>query len=295
MASRSTEVPMPPFRSFCLVTMLMACTGAPSAPTSEPEPTPPPTEAKAEPSASAEALMADQDAFKVLAASPLSLKQKVLEAGLEDELAAVVPSTFPPLPPVEDKDAVAFRTGVVFTTVLLTGTRSEKDAFLKGIRALREGLAALGSGAGWLSQIDDAIQHIENDAASREDLLSELDAIVESHVPEEGWGPDDKTGPLVQAGAWLVGIQWTAQAIVRANDASSADKLLKRPEVASFFLKYLKTEEGAQKVSLLRRKIAQGLTELQELTSTEHLTMAEVQRIEVVSGEIVRLVDVAAD
>lgn len=239
--------------------------------------------------------MASTESWKVLSASPLQLELKVREAGLAAALSQVLPSSLPPMPPTDEKDAVAFRTGVVFTIVLLSGRESDKDTFLSGVRSLRDGLAALGTGQGWMSQIDEAITFIENDAASREDMLKELDALIENSVPEEGWGPGDKTGPMVQAGAWLMGFHLTASAIVRADRADAADALLKRPDVAAFFLKYLETEDGASKASFLRRKIVEGLTELRALADKDGLTLDDVKRVEVVSGDLIKLVSAAAE
>lgn len=290
---------MPLLRTLPLLLALAACTGAPSTPeppsTTPDKPTADAQDGPGEAPVSSQELMAGDQAFEVLAPSPLALEKQAREAGLGSTLAQVTPSELPPMPPTDDKDAVAFRTGVVFTMVLLSGRESSKEAFLAGVRGLRDGMAALGTGQAWLDEMDEAITFIENDAASRQDLLNELDKMIESSVPDQGWGPGDTTGPLVQAGAWLTGIHLTAKAIVTAEQEPAADALLRRPEVADFFLKYLKTEQGAEKSSVFRNKVIEGLTELKALASKEHLTLADTQRIQTVSGELIELLRPATE
>lgn len=270
---------------FVVGVCLAACTPTPPTPQ-----TPPPADdAPATAPTSQKELMGEADAWKVLAPSPLELEKQVVEAGLGSTLAGLVPAEYPPMPATDKPDAVAFRTGVVFSYVLLSGRKSDKATFLSGVRSLRDGMAALGTGKAWLSEMDEAISYVENDAASRQDLLNELDGLVESSVPEEGWGPEDTTGPLVQAGAWLTGMHLTARAIVETDQPKAADKLLKRPEVAGFFLEYLGTKEGSAQSGPFRTKVASGLEDLKSIASQEHISIEDTKRIAEITDGLIQV------
>jgi hypothetical protein len=223
--------------------------------------------------------MAEHDAWKVLSPSPLDLEKEVQDAGLGDALSALVPAGMPAQPPDEEKDRVAFRTGIVFSFVVLSGRKSEKAAFLEGVRSVRSGMATIGTGGGLLAEMDEAIVQVENDTASREDFLTELNAMVETSVPEDGWGPTDTTGPMLQAGAWLAGINLVARAVVDADNADAANTLLRRPEVAEFFMKYIRSDEGAEKAGSLQDKVAKSLEKLHAVASKDKLEVADAKEI----------------
>ena len=179
------------------------------------------------------------------------------EAGVADALGDLVP-TSPAEVTTDDKDRIAVRTGVVLAYAVLGGHDTPKEPFVAQLRSARAGMAKLGAGAGLLSTIDDSITHVENDAASRDDFLRELDNIGYA-VPEQGWGPDDRTGPLLQAGAWLAGTNVVARAIVRSGKADAADKLLRRKDVAEYFLGYVRTS-GSEKAGPVAEQLEKTLT-----------------------------------
>jgi hypothetical protein len=260
-----------------IVLALMAC--SPSAP--------PPAEAPP-PAPVAEAPPGDQD-WKVLQASPLSLEAQVRAAGVADTLGDLVPTALPAMPPPDDKDRVAFRTGVVFAYTVLGGAAVEKTALVANVRSMREGMATLGTGAGLLATMDQAIVQLENDTASRQDFLEQLDDEVSSAPAEEGWGPGDTTGPMVQAGAWLAGTHLVAQAVVRKNDPTAAAKLLRRPEVPAYFLKYLRTAAGSEKAGSAKDKVSETLVGLEQLSAKPEITLADAQAIVDSTGSLLQL------
>lgn len=214
---------------------------------------------------------------KVLAPSPLSLEKEVREAGLGDSLADLIP-TRPFATDIEDKDRVALRTGAVLAYTVLAGRTSAKPDFLAQLRLVRGGLQALGTGKGLLASLDGFIEQIENDTASRDDFLQELDAVASSMVPEQGWGEGDRTGPLVQAGAWLAGTNLVAQAVVRADKAEAADKLLRRAYVADYFLSYLDAE-GAAKSGLTASALGDTLRRLSSIANQPVIGVADARSV----------------
>ena len=187
--------------------LLTACGEGP-ADTPPPAPGAPATAAPTPPKA-----QATPSAARILAPSPLALQAKVKASGLTRQLGDLVPDrSFVDGGP--DKDRTALRTGVVLADTILTGEISDKATFLANLRALHAGMASLGTGQGLLSSIDDFIVAVDNDTAARADFIVELDNVASMMVVEDGWGPGDTTGPLLQAGAWLAGTNLVALAIV---------------------------------------------------------------------------------
>ncbi len=255
-----------------LLALLSGCSPDNPAPASgkatEPTTTPPPGPA---------APLTDAQVSKVLAPSPLGLQREVKEAGVAGSLASLVPQ-MPAAPPAADKDRVALRTGVVLAYTILGGPGVHKETFLAQLREVRAGMVALGTGAGLLQTIDNCITQVENDTASRGDFLQALDDVAGYAVPEEGWGPNDKTGPLLQAGAWLAGTQLVAKAVVASGRADAADKLLRRPEVPAYFLGYLKGE-GATKAEGVGASLRATLTELDTLVRKPNLSLEDASAV----------------
>lgn len=259
-------------RCLLLAIVLSACT---SVSTPEPEPVVEPAPAPEVP------------AWKILAPSPLELEGEVAEAGVTG-LAELVPKTMPDISST-DKDRAAVQTGIVAAYTVLGGRAVDKPQLLAQVRAMRAGMKTVGAGEGLLKSIDRYIEQIENDTAAREDFLKELDAQVQSSVPEEGWGPGDTTGPLLQAGAWLAGINLVSRKIVEMGDASAADTLLKREEVARFFLEYISGAEGSEKAGATSDAVARALTELAEVAGRETIGTDGAREIADTTGKLLEL------
>lgn len=224
---------------------------------------------------------------RILAPSPLKLEAEVREAGVAEVLADLVP-TAPAEVVTEDKDRIAMRTGVVLAYAVLGGRDTPKADFVAQLRSARSGMAALGAGPGLMSTIDDAIVKVENDAASRDDFLRELDQIVGYAVPEQGWGPEDRTGPLLQAGAWLAGTNVVARAIVRSGKPEAAEKLLRRKDVADYFLKYVRTE-GQQKAGPVAEQLEKTLTELATIAEKPTLGVEDANAVASATDALLKL------
>lgn len=248
---------------------------------SPPPPPPPKAEAPAAPAP------APAEVSKILAPSPLKLEAAVREAGVAEALGDLVP-TSPAEVTTDDKDRIAVRTGVVLAYAVLGGRNTPKADFVAQLRSARAGMAAIGAGAGLLSTIDDSITHVENDAASREDFLRELDQIVGYSVPEQGFGPDDRTGPLLQAGAWLAGTNVVARAIVRSGKADAADKLLRRKDVADYFLGYVKTS-GQAKAGPIAEQLEKTLTSMAEVAAKPTLSVEDAQTVADATDALLKL------
>lgn len=267
--------------------IFVGCTEAPAPKPAAPkaEPTPPP--AAPPPPTPEQVAQASAQTSKVLSPSPLDLEAEVKAAGVADSLAALVPA-LPPEPPATDKDRVALRTGVVLAYTVLGGPAVPKPAFLAQLRSIRAGMQTLGAGAGLLTTLDNNIVQVENDAAARADFLRALDDVASMADLETGFGPNDTTGPLLQAGAWVAGTQLVAQAVVKSGKADAADKLLRRPEVPAWFLGYLKGE-GAEKASGVSEQLRTTLTQLDTIARKPSLTLEDAQAVADATGSLLKL------
>lgn len=245
---------------------LVACESPPPAP----PPAPPAPAATPAP-------MTPSEVSRVLAPSPLKLEAEVRAAGVTEALTDLVP-TLPAQITPEDKDRVAVRTGVVLAYTVLGGKTTPKADFVAQLRSARAGMAALGAGAGLMSTIDDNITRVENDAASREDFLRALDDIVSYSVSDMGWGPGDRTGPLLQAGAWLAGTNVVARAIVRSGKADAADKLLHRKDVATYFLGYVRSQ-GQDKAGPVAAQLELTLLQMSTIADKPALGIEDAQAV----------------
>jgi hypothetical protein len=261
-------------RCLCFALALTACITDPvPAPSPAPQLEPPPP--------------ASRD---VLAPSTLALRDEVRQAGVGATLSDLVPRTIPTGLTDGHPDLVALKTGVLFARALLGGDGSEKKDFLDQLRGVRTGLATIGGDPTRLTALDTAIERVENDAIAREDFLIELDRHIQQLSPEAGWGPGDTTGPMVQAGAWLAGVDAVARAVVRSGDGAAADRLLRREPVATWFAKYIRSEAGDARIGSARHAVAGALDELRAIFSRPEIGVAGAEEVARITGQLMELV-----
>lgn len=252
--------------------LMLACSGEP---TVAPPPAQDPTAAPAPPVA----IPVDaRAAARVLAPSPREMEAAVRKAGIADALGPLIPERTYKMDSTE-ANIVAVRTGVVLADAILTPVSAPKPQFVARLEMLRDGMKSVGMGAGLVASMDDMLTRVKNDAASRDDFVSEVDSVAAQMVPEGGWGPADKSGPLVQAGAWLEGANLVSTAIIAANKPEAAATLLQQKEVPDYFLKYIESDapQGADRAVLTQLKLA--LTDLRDLSNKPVLAMEDVQRV----------------
>ena len=262
-----------------LLVLFLACAEAPAPAPSAVTPAPVSAPAASAPVAVPSPALTETQVLRVLAPSPLELKARLDGAGIASNLAPLVPASRFRTPPAS-ADVSAIRAGIRTADALLAGGGEDKATFLARLREIRQGMAEIGAGEGLLSSFDDVITKVENDAASREDFIAELDAVTASMVPEQGWGPADTTGPLVQAGAWLAGTDLVAQAVVKAGSDTAADQLLRQPEVAEYFLQYARTQGADKAPGPVRDALVAALTKLRDIARLERpLTVADAQAV----------------
>ena len=268
-----------------VLALLAACSGdeeapAPAAPAPAAE-APAPPAAPAAPAAGAH----QADAADVLAPSPLAIQAEVKEAGLGVDLSTLVPKRSFKMDD-SNLNLVAVRAGVLLADTILAGETMSKEDFVTHLKSLRLGMHTLGTGEGLLATIDEFIKSVENDGADRSDFVAELDGIAGMMIPGGGWGPDDKTGPLLQAGAWLEGTRIVATAVSQSGNAEAATKLLRRGEIADWFLGYVQ-DDGADKAAVsVVRTVSGALEELSQIGAQEQISVEDANKIAGTTDEL---------
>ncbi len=227
--------------------------------------------------------------YDVLAPSPEETRQAVAKAGLTTALESLVPERAFQFTGIS-KDRAALRAGVCLSDTILTLHESEKATLVTQLAAFHEGLKVMGSGSGLLDTIKGLQAGIENDAMTRKVLLEELEAIVSMSVPEHGFAPNDRTGPLLQAGAWTAGVNLTAQAILKEDRIELAANLLRLGAVADYFLDYV-NEEGDEKAGeAVLSSLRETLVELKALSDKEQMVRADVEQVAHLTGQVLDLI-----
>ena len=214
----------------------------------------------------------------VLAPSPLETERAVKKAGLTTALSDLVQAKgnrnfdFSDAP----TDKAALQTGVLLCDLILSIEERPKESSLKTFENIVVGMKQMKVGKGLLSTIEDLKSQFETDAISAKDLLEELDNIAALSVPGEGFSKDDDTGPLLQAGAWVSGVQLVAEAIKKENKLETAEKLLRLEHVADYFLKYAKGEGSKKAPSEVRNQLISSLEHLKKLSVKKKIAISDL-------------------
>ncbi len=228
------------------------------------------------------------DATRALVPSPLEIEAAVIKAGISGGLASEVSDRVPSTSG-DDPNATAVRAGVALSDAIFAGKDAPPEQLLARLRAIRQGMTTIGAGDGLLSQIDDQIAAIEAGSAGKQEFIQSLDDISSMMVPEEGWGPNDKTGPLLQAGAWLEGSHLIAKAVLKAQDHGAANALLHEKEVVDYFLSYVRSQGSEQTSAGVVSTLEAVLATLSEIAGKENITLEDVRVIEAQTGQVLSL------
>jgi hypothetical protein len=268
-----------------LLALALACSFPPSpatAPAGAPEPTPaatPPVPVAAPTPA---------EVSRVLAPSPEETRKTLEGAGIAADMAQLVPErSFAMDGP--DKDIVAVRTGVHLADAVLSARQAPKEKLLARMAAIQQGLATMGAGAGLLSTARALNERFANDAVSREGLLAEVDAIVGAAVPGEGVGPTDRTGPLLQAGAWLTTANVAARAIASSGKWQASDTMFHQADVVRYFRRYAQGDGAGKAPTEFLGRLDTILAALEAVSAHDAITEADTREIEARTGELLAL------
>jgi len=211
------------------------------------------------------------------------------EAGLTTALGWLVPDRSFAFDGISE-DQAAIGAGVSLSDIILTIRERPKEKLSASIRALHSGLTVMAAGRGLLDTVDELATKVDNDAISREELLTELEAIVSMSMPELGFGQGDRTGPLLQAGAWTAGVNLIGKAILKEDKTAIAGELLRLEGVANYFLKYV-DEEGSDKApEAVLTSLRSSLLELKRLSKQETIADTDIKRVVQLTDQLLQII-----
>lgn len=215
----------------------------------------------------------------ILAPSPAEAQRAVVQAGIEVALADLVPRRNYKMD-APDPQVAAVRTGVVLADIVLTVHSSNDHDLLERLDQIGVGLRAMQAGAGLLSTLDDLTARTRGKTITREALLGELDALVSMSVPGAGVGPGDRTGTLLQGGAWLGTTNLVSRAILKADRVDAANTLLHQAAAAEWFLTEVRGAATGRAPEDILRALEGHLVSLRDIAARPDITRADVVAIE---------------
>lgn len=182
--------------------------------------------------ADTEATVAD-----VLVPSPSETQRAVAAAGIDTTLATLI--EHPEINTNEgSEDQVAVSTGVVVADLLLTAKTSSNDQLVAQLASIQAGMAKLEAGSDIDAILEDLKTRVAAESITRDELVSELEALSGAVIPELEFNGRARIVPLIQAGSWLEASNLLSRALLDAHQPAAADALLKQPEVVDYFQRY---------------------------------------------------------
>lgn len=187
---------------------------------------------------------------------------------------------------VPDKDRVALRTGVLLADTVLSVRDADPKKLAAMLRDVQTGMRTLEADPQVVDTLGELAGQLDNDSITRDDLLKTLDEAT-SDVRDEMGGH----GRFVQAGAWLAGSNLVAGAVLESGDPSSATALLSQPDVAEYYLDYVRSDAGKEKAGAdIAEALEDTLATLLELSGKSELTLEDVGVIQKKTQDILDLI-----
>ena len=215
---------------------------------------------------------------QALTPSPLETRKAAEKEGLTTEFSSLIQKRSFDFP-TEDTDLIALRTGIVLADTVLQIKELEKTDLLKNLQTIEENMRLIGAGEGLVFTLKELNTKVTNDALTRNELLFELDEIVAYSRPNEGFGKNDTTGPLLQAGSWLTSVNLLSQAMIKEGKTDTANSLFRHEKVAEYFLSYVRVE-GKEKVPVgIMNTLKVTLESMIEIAKKETISKEDVEKV----------------
>jgi hypothetical protein len=214
-----------------------------------------------------------------LVPSPMEMQKALEQAGVQAQLEKAVQRRTMKMD-VTDTDVIAVRTGVVLADALLTVKTAPPDQLVERLKLVKDGMQKLRAGNDIQSIIDELIGGIQNvGSGSRDKLVQDLDEMHGAIIPELEYEAGPQVVPLIQAGSWLEGSNLLASAILDAKKPEVGNDLLRQPQIADYFLKYVQLEGRAKAPDEVVKQLNATLTKLKEISSKPSLVEADVKEV----------------
>jgi hypothetical protein len=233
------------------------------------------------------------DATKVektaLSPSPMESRKAAEKEGITTNLGTLIPVR-DLSKETKDPDQTALRTGVILADTVLQIKELSKERLLSNLKLVEQNLKQMGAGEGLVFSITELNRKVTNDALTRDELLFELDEIVAYSRPSEGFGKDDNTGPLLQAGSWLASINLIAKAMLKENNIPAANNLFRHEKVAEYFLSYVNVEGKDKIPSSIMTQLNKTLQEMIEISKKTDISKEDVERVAMQTSTLLELI-----
>ena len=99
-------------------------------------------------------------------------------------------------------------------------------------------------------------------------------------VPELEYEAGEWVVPLIQAGSWLEGSYLVSSAIIKESQYSKASNLLRQPEVAEYFLKYVQREGKTKAPDAVVDQLEKTLLSLKDIANKDNISQDDVKSIQ---------------
>jgi hypothetical protein len=213
----------------------------------------------------------------ILSPSPLETQKTVRTAGISTslhEFVKVQKYNFEG----NSREQAAIRVGVLLCDLIVSIDQASKEDIILRFSNIIEGMAVMKVGDGLMSMVKDMHTQYTNDAMTKQEIVEGLDNIAAMSVPEEGFSKDDPTGPLLQAGAWLEGVNLVSKAILKDDKIEVANKLLRLEHVATYFLQYANGEGKEKATEQILNQMKTSLTYLKTLAKKEKIEKSDLEQ-----------------
>ena len=227
----------------------------------------------------------------MLVPSPSEMQHSLQKAGLSSTLGKLISPERKYLSmEVENKDNLAVRIGVVLADLVLTVQSSSKEEKLESLDKLKVGLTKLQAGGDIQSTINEMKTEIKTGKLhNTDDLLKEFEELSGIMIPELEQEVGDWVVPLIQAGAWLEGTYLVSTAIIQEQQFEMADRLLRHPHIAEYFLGYVSRKGRDRTSDTVMETLIEELKILRKITHQEQISTEDVSVVQQSTNNVLEL------
>ena len=222
--------------------------------------------------------------------SPLKMREQLSKASINVKLGEYVSKRDLPDLSMEDKSRVAINTGVLLTDLVLTVETAEAAQLTDILKALKTGFATLQTGNDIQVTLDDLLSTVQGEDLNREALLSELDLLSSVIVPELKSETGAWAVPLIQAGAWLEGVNIISKVVQDEKKYSEGGALFHHPGIAPYFIRYLKQAGDEKFTASIVDQTVEALNKLDSFGKKKTLSEDEVNEVQKITSELISFI-----
>ena len=218
------------------------------------------------------------------------MKEAISKAGINVKLGEYVLKRSLPDLSMEDKSRVAVNTGVLLTDLVLTVETATPERLTEVLKALKVGFTTLKTGNDIQITLDDLLGTVKGENLDREELLKELDLLSSVIVPELKSEAGSWAVPLIQAGAWLEGVNIISKVVQAEQKYKEGAQLFHHPRIAPYFIRYLKKAGNEKFTASVVDQTIEALTKLDEYGKKKQLKKEEVDQVQQITVDLMSFI-----